>query len=143
MRDESLRSRSVDLVLRTILEQMIWDFADIADDRQSDWLKDRKDSRKDDRLNIIDYQSHHWQWSSSMFIRYNSDFDKWQCIADCVADSWLTVYYSHLEERSWDDEVKQSLWDILTEHSASDCWSYCEDHSSECNHHSLDSWIAS
>ncbi len=50
---------------------MTWSFASIADDKWSCWLKDRKE----DRLNIIDYQSHHWQWSSNAFIRYDSDFD--------------------------------------------------------------------
>jgi len=50
---------------------VIWDLADIADNRWSDWLRDRKDSR----LNIINYRNHHEQWSSSTFIRYNSDFD--------------------------------------------------------------------
>ncbi len=49
-------------------------FANVADDKRfrSIRLKDRKD----DRLNIINYQSHHyWQESSSAFVRYDSDFD--------------------------------------------------------------------
>ncbi len=71
MRSESLRSRSVDLVLRAVLWQVTWDLASIADDRWSCWFRDKRD----DRLNIIDYQSHHKQWSSNTFIRYNSDFD--------------------------------------------------------------------
>ncbi len=49
---------------------MIQDLADVADDKRSCWLRDRKD----DRLNIIDYRSCYWQWSSA-FVRYDSDFD--------------------------------------------------------------------
>ncbi len=72
MKNECIRCKSVDFVLRAILEQMSWNLADVADDKQfrSIRLKDKKD----DRLNIIDYWSRHWQWSSSMFIRYDSDF---------------------------------------------------------------------
>ncbi len=72
MRDESSRSQSTDLVLRAILEQVIWDLADVADDRRFRSIRLR--SRKDDRLNIINYWSHHWQWSNA-FVRYDSDFD--------------------------------------------------------------------
>ncbi len=50
---------------------MTQDLASIADDRQSCWLRDKED----DRLNIIDYQSRYWQWSSNMFIRYDHDFN--------------------------------------------------------------------
>jgi len=51
---------------------VIWDLADIADDKQSDWLRNRKNSQ----LDIFNYQSYHcWQWSSSAFIRYDCDFD--------------------------------------------------------------------
>jgi len=50
---------------------VIESLADVADDKWSCWFRDRRD----DKLNIIDYQSHHWQWSSSIFIRYDSDFD--------------------------------------------------------------------
>jgi len=70
MKDESLKSQSIDLVLRTILEQVTRDFADVADDRWSCWLKDKRN----DWFNIIDYWNHHWQWSSA-FVRYNRDFD--------------------------------------------------------------------
>ncbi len=69
-KSESSRSRDIDLVLRAILEQVTWDLADVADDRRSCWLRGRKDSWS----NIIDYRSHHWQWSSA-FVRYDSDFD--------------------------------------------------------------------
>jgi len=56
-----MRCKSVDLVLRAILEQMSRDLADVADDRRFRLirLRGRKDDRKDDRLNIINYQSHH------------------------------------------------------------------------------------
>jgi len=46
-----MRCKSIDLVLRAILEQMIEDLADVADDKRSCKLRDRRD----DRLNIIDY----------------------------------------------------------------------------------------
>ncbi len=69
-KSESLKSWDVDLVLRTILEQVTWSLADVADNKWSRWLRDRKDSQ----LNIINYQSHHWQWSN-VFVKYNSDFD--------------------------------------------------------------------
>ncbi len=52
---------------------MFQDLADVADDK---WFCSiRLKDKKDDKLNIINYQSRHWQWSSSAFIRYNSDFD--------------------------------------------------------------------
>ncbi len=71
MKSECTRCQSINLVLRAILEQMTQNLASIADDKQSCWLK----NKENDRLNIIDYQSCYWQWSSSMFIRYNHDFD--------------------------------------------------------------------
>ena len=71
MKDKSLRSRSINLVLKTVLWQVTWDVASIANDRWSCWFRDKKDNK----LNTIDYQSHHKQWSSNAFIRYNSDFD--------------------------------------------------------------------
>ncbi len=52
-----MRSKDVDLVLRAILEQMFQSLADVADDRQ--FCSIRLKDRKDDRLNIINYQSHH------------------------------------------------------------------------------------
>jgi len=70
MRSESSRSQDVNLVLRTILEQVTRDLADVANNRQSHWLRSRKNSW----LNIIDYQSHHWQWSN-VFVKYDSEFD--------------------------------------------------------------------
>ncbi len=72
MKDESLRCKDINLVLRAILEQVTWDFADVADDKRFRSIRFR--NKKDNRLNIIDYQSHHWQWSN-MFVRYDSDFD--------------------------------------------------------------------
>jgi len=52
-----MKCRSVNLVLRAILEQMFRNLADVADDRRFRSIRLR--SRKDDRLNIIDYQSRH------------------------------------------------------------------------------------
>ncbi len=53
---------------------MSWSLADVADDRRFRLIRLR--DRKDDWLNIINYQSRHcWQESSNAFVRYNSDFD--------------------------------------------------------------------
>jgi hypothetical protein len=53
-----MRCRSVNLVqLRAILKQMSQSLADVTDDRRFRLIRLR--DRKDDRLNIIDYQSHH------------------------------------------------------------------------------------
>ncbi len=52
MRSECMRCRSIDLVLRAILEQMFRSLADVADDRRFRSIRLR--DRKDDKLNIID-----------------------------------------------------------------------------------------
>ncbi len=49
---------------------MIENFANVANNWWSRWLRDKRDSW----LNIINYQSCYWQ-KSSMFIRYDNDFD--------------------------------------------------------------------
>ncbi len=88
-----MKCRSINLVLRTILEQMFQDLADVADDR---WFRSiRLKDRKDDKLNIIDYQNHHcWQESSSAFVRYDSDFDDDSATfaAKLIIDSLFTIH---------------------------------------------------
>ncbi len=90
MKNECMKCRSVNLVqLKAILEQMIEDLADVADNWWSCWLRNRKDSQ----LNIIDYQSCYWQRSSA-FIRYNSDFDDDSVTfaAKLIIDSLFTIH---------------------------------------------------
>jgi len=57
MKDESSRSRDINLVLRAILEQVTRSFANVANDRRFRSIRLR--NRKDDKFNIIDYQSYH------------------------------------------------------------------------------------
>jgi len=57
MKDESSRSRDINLVLRAILKQVTQSFANVANDRRFRSIRLR--NRKDDKFNIIDYQSYH------------------------------------------------------------------------------------
>ncbi len=90
MKSECTRCRSVDLVqLKAILEQMIENLTDVADNWWFHWLKDKRDSQ----LNIIDYQSCYWQ-KSSAFIRYDSDFDDDSAMfaMKLIIDSLFTIH---------------------------------------------------
>ena len=85
-----MRCRSVNLVqLRAILEQMIKNLANVADNWWFHWLKDRKDNW----LNIIDYRSCYWQRSSA-FIKYDSNFDDDSATfaAKLIIDSLFTIH---------------------------------------------------
>ncbi len=85
-----MKCRSVNLVqLKAILEQMIKNLADVADNWQSCWFKDKKNNQ----LNIIDYWSYYWQRSST-FIRYDSDFDDDNAtfVAKLIIDLLFTIH---------------------------------------------------
>ncbi len=90
MRSEYTRCKSINLVqLRVILEQIIESLANVADNWWFHWFRNRKDNQ----LNIINYQSCYWQRSST-FIRYNNDLsnDSATFAAKLIIDLLFTIH---------------------------------------------------